>query len=548
MRRLLVLAVLFAGAPIEAQDPAIDKAVEKAAAFLKKSQATHYPEMQLWALVNAGVDEKDTDFQNRLKLIEKAPVYGTYQTALRALVFAKLDPPKYAPQLRACAQFFVDTQSAGGQWSYGHHRVDVDPEAKDGVKFERAPQKRRCRREPEELKPVLDAEVKARGRAGASGGDNSNTQFAALGIFACSQAGIRFPKDVIERAKRWWESAQNPDGGWDYQKRGSSYGTMTTAGVAALLIYKRILKEDTTGDPAIEKGIEWLAKNFTVKGCPPWADGGGGWKFYYLYGLERVGILSGRTQIGTHKWFEEGARHLLDTQKSDGSWVGNGEDAVLATCFAVLFLKRATVEKRVPIAEKREIKKDTSPTRNELVIAQIGLRVDDDPVVPDYAKMTDELRKRVSASVRAERVPVSLVDDPLKEYPFLYVTGHEEVTLTDREMDALSKHLRRGGFLYMQNCCRSGAFERSMRALSRKLGGELGTLARDHKIYKTRYDVSGAPALEGAMVEGRLAIVYCDADLCCRWGMEECDDKCSPVSAEESFRILANIVSIAFSE
>ena len=52
--------------------------------------------------------------------------------------------------------------------------------------------------------------------------------------------------------------------------------------------------------------------------------------------------------MGTHEWYPEGAKALLASQKVDGSWgVGTvGENKVdrgtVDTCFAILFLKRAT--------------------------------------------------------------------------------------------------------------------------------------------------------------------------------------------------------------
>jgi hypothetical protein len=64
---------------------------------------------------------------------------------------------------------------------------------------------------------------------------------------------------------------------------------------------------------------------------------------YYLYALERAGMLTGVEKIGSHDWYAEGAKYLLDHQRADGSWPGGEEEeAVWNTCFAILFLKRST--------------------------------------------------------------------------------------------------------------------------------------------------------------------------------------------------------------
>ena len=65
----------------------------------------------------------------------------------------------------------------------------------------------------------------------------------------------------------------------------------------------------------------------------------------HLYGIERVGALSGRHEIGGKAWYPRGAEWLVEQQKDSGAW----EDEtcmrpreVLGTCFALLFLKKAT--------------------------------------------------------------------------------------------------------------------------------------------------------------------------------------------------------------
>ena len=71
---------------------------------------------------------------------------------------------------------------------------------------------------------------------------------------------------------------------------------------------------------------------------------GAGFYYYYLYALERVGALTQRKWIGRHDWYREGAEELFRRQSQDGSWTSGGpESAEVDTCFALLFLKRATL-------------------------------------------------------------------------------------------------------------------------------------------------------------------------------------------------------------
>jgi hypothetical protein len=64
--------------------------------------------------------------------------------------------------------------------------------------------------------------------------------------------------------------------------------------------------------------------------------------YYFLWSLERVGVLFGTEKIGQVEWYPWGVRRLLPAQRADGSWSGNyGE--VICTSFALLFLCRANV-------------------------------------------------------------------------------------------------------------------------------------------------------------------------------------------------------------
>ncbi|MFH1422815.1 MAG: prenyltransferase/squalene oxidase repeat-containing protein [Planctomycetota bacterium] len=132
-------------------------------------------------------------------------------------------------------------------------------------------------------------------------------------------------------------------------------GSMTTSGVIALVICKTEIEKSINSkvkqmlNQSIRDGCAWLAYNWSVTHNPK----SNNWKMYYLYGLERVGVLTLCNKFGDHKWFKEGAEHLFSTQKSDGSWPGDKENPrwmngtlgygdLCSTCFGILFLKRAT--------------------------------------------------------------------------------------------------------------------------------------------------------------------------------------------------------------
>jgi hypothetical protein len=109
-------------------------------------------------------------------------------------------------------------------------------------------------------------------------------------------------------------------------------------------------------DKDVHEGLAWLAENVSVSyypgpyehSGPPLENNSQHQYLYYMYALERVGMLYGTELIGTHKWYPEGARVLVDTQDAGGSW-GDTTD----TCFALLFLKRATRNLAVATGDRR---------------------------------------------------------------------------------------------------------------------------------------------------------------------------------------------------
>ena len=86
------------------------------------------------------------------------------------------------------------------------------------------------------------------------------------------------------------------------------------------------------------------------------------WRFYWLWSLERAATFSGLTKLGEHKWYEEGARILIDQQQDDGKWVGSAA-ALHATSFAVLFLSRVT--RKTVATEPPDIAGTTTPDPRE---------------------------------------------------------------------------------------------------------------------------------------------------------------------------------------
>jgi hypothetical protein len=209
--------------------------------------------------------------------------------------------------------------------------------------------------------------------------DTSSTQITLLGLVSAVRMGLAVDQKIFHTAVITTLENQAKDGppakpkkpeggggtmvmetdkcrGWAYtpgagdQQDQVCSGGMTASGVCSLIIIKSQLKGSALFNKElqarVEKGIfdglAWLDANWSVTTNV----GGHRSTYYYLYGLERVGVLGGIDMIGANAWYVQGAQHLVGAQRPDGHWDSGTEIEprdVLDSCFALLFLKKATM-------------------------------------------------------------------------------------------------------------------------------------------------------------------------------------------------------------
>jgi hypothetical protein len=190
-----------------------------------------------------------------------------------------------------------------------------------------------------------------RGADFRQGGDNSNTQFALLALWAAR--GQKLPVDpTLQRVVNRFRNSQNADGSWFYSGTiNASPGglpTMTCAGLLALAVSYGLpaaetKRDDPLKDQAIAKAIQHLSKAIggrDPRGKPRMLE------LYFLWSVERVGVLYHLKTIGDKEWYYWGMDMLLANQLPNGSWhagVGHGSEPILDTCFALLFLQRVNL-------------------------------------------------------------------------------------------------------------------------------------------------------------------------------------------------------------
>ena len=419
----------------------IQRAVEKARDFLVRQQkgdgyweAMSSPDKRvgatglvLLALGNAGLTPDDPTMRRGLAWLRTQEPDDTYAVSLQTMALAMLSPETDAVILAKNVRWLEDAQvkvgPGAGSWSY-------------------------------KLAP------------GPTIGDNSNTQFALLGLHEAARAGIPVSDDTWVRSQQYWVSCANADGSWGYSGRSPGTGSMTCAGIASIWI-----TAENIGIPdaqagagsvsccgggrspdVLERGLAWLGRRFSVTQNP--GVGGDTWLYYYLYGLERVGRFTARRYIGEHDWYREGASMFVDAQdRLSGQFAARRiEDSTVATSFALLFLAKG---RRPVVVAKSRHGPEPDWNRHGHDIAHLVEFVE--------GKWKKEYPAGLSWHVLD--TPGATHED-LMQAPVLWLSGKDLFDLGPDAGRRLRAYLDEGGFLFAEACCpKSQEFDRRFRQL-----------------------------------------------------------------------------------
>jgi len=139
-----------------------------------------------------------------------------------------------------------------------------------------------------------------------------------------------------------------------------------------------------------------------------------------------------------------------------------------------------------------------------------------------YTQQNTDLKVNLKEKV------VSLLDDDLFLYPFLYINGHGNITLNSEEQDRLKMYLENGGFLF---CNDDYGLDKFLRRELKKIfpDKDLSEVPFSNPIYHSYFDFDeglpkihkhegGAPKGYGLFVDNKLVLYYdYDADIADGW-------------------------------
>jgi hypothetical protein len=313
----LVLAVLL-GQGAQDEPPfelRVNRAIARGVAYLKGQQRpdggfpgheSQHPggatALVAFTLVKSGVRRNDEALQRALRSLEGHAMQSTYSAAVHLLLCAAVGDEPRKRDAAASLAFLVEHQ-VDGIWAY--------------------PWDHEC---------------------------CSNTQFALLGLRAARQLGLEPPeKTLVAVAEGVWHF-QDRDGAFHYDLERMPYDGIHAAALSGLAI----LDEFAERSPAVKAALRkherdrqraeaWLEAHFAIERN---SYATGAWTPYfqyaYLWAIERWCGLTERKTVAGQDWYRRGAEWLIATQAADGSWTSD-DKALTNTCFALLFLRRATI-------------------------------------------------------------------------------------------------------------------------------------------------------------------------------------------------------------
>jgi prenyltransferase beta subunit len=444
------------------------------------------------SLLTAGERIGAPHIDNGLAFLERMSTNDlgrTYSVALQTMVFAAADPAKYRIRLAKNVEWLEraqikegDFHEWPGSWTY-----------------------------------TADKETP---------GDNSNTQYALLGLHAAAEVGIPVKPEVWLRSRQYWEMAQRRDGGWGYMPYAGDTPTasMTCAGISSLVItgLKRFQGQEVllpNGEVRncgrgglnvdLQAAVEWLSRHFRVN--ENWGRGQL-WKYYYLYGLERAGRLTGQRFFGQHDWYREGAEYLVHEQdRLQGYWVGSEHterEPIVSSSFALLFLAKG----RAPVLINK---------------SRHGPGVDWDNDHDDVRNLVGAVSRDWKELLTWQVVdPGSAAVEDLLMAPILFLNGHEAPEFSGQAKRALREYVEQGGLIFAEACCGRPEFDQGFRALMTELFPEpeyeLKPLPEDHAVWRSKHLLTPEiHPLWGIEYGCRTVVIYTPKDLSCGWNQAE---------------------------
>lgn len=437
-------------------------ATAKPGAPIDKMQEGGATALVIYALVASGENPQDPRIVQAIDSVRKMDLKGSYALGLRATMWTVLPPTeanrasmsKDAAQLKGALKKGTNSPADGFYWTQANNK---------GASY-----------------------------------DHNSSQIAVLGLWAMTRQGVEVSRADWLAIETGWRKHQYDDGSWSYQYAAdgkpqkekyayTSSVSMTAGGVASLFVAQDMLHQGegiacrgNLRNEAIDRGMEWLSKNFNATYLAP----------YSMYTLARIGQASGHKYLANDfDWFASGAEWLRKKQATDGSWNDHGK--VVGTAFSILFLARGRdplVMSKLDYSAESEIKPPAPGTSAKTVARGSAFVNDKTPWNQrprDCANISNWIGKQIERDLSWQIVNLDGDPDDLHDSPIMFVAGNKTLEFTPAQEEKLKTYLLQGGLMVANADCSGADFTNSFKKLGQKLfpSYEFGALPDSHVIY-----------------------------------------------------------------
>lgn len=150
------------------------------------------------------------------------------------------------------------------------------------------------------------------------------------------------------------------------------------------------------------------------------------------------------------------------------------------------------------------------------------------------AALLRRLRQSTSLRVSLKRVPVKAGADDLSPFPFLFLSGLDDMVLDDQAVASLRHFLNSAGTLFINNGLGMKTFDRAVKREIKKVlpGAAFVPVPLDHPLFSSVFHITESrytpvvtaqqealttPYLEGITLNGDLRVIYSPYDIAAAW-------------------------------
>ncbi|MFT5304046.1 MAG: hypothetical protein ACI814_004869, partial [Mariniblastus sp.] len=181
-----------------------------------------------------------------------------------------------------------------------------------------------------------------------------------------------------------------------------------------------------------------------------------------------------------------------------------------------------------------------------------------------WSNVLRNVQTNLGLEIKTDKKMIAATTESLADYPFVFMHGRNKFTFSNKEREAIMKHLEYGGLIFADSICASQAFTDSFRSemniILRKMGTRLNSIPSDSPLWTDQYgyvikqvtmrtktkggsfqDIATSPQLEGAQLDGRWAVIFSPIDLSCALE-NSAKSQCTGYSHDDALRISTNVI------